>query len=180
MLGEKGQRIRELTSVVQKRFAFQDGAVERARAVASAGCAREAGREPEVQAARRARVPARVPRLVRFVMESGAKGVEVVVSGKLRGQRAKAMKFIDGYMIKTGAAAEDYVDKAVRHVLMRQGVLGVMVKIMLPQDPTGKTGPKAPLSDIVQILEPKEELPVAVSSAYDDAMNKAAPPMAAY
>merc|ERR1712185_82359 len=28
VLGEKGQRIRELTSVVQKCFAFQDGAVE--------------------------------------------------------------------------------------------------------------------------------------------------------
>merc|ERR1712010_249726 len=28
VLGEKGQRIRELTSVVQKRFQFQDGAVE--------------------------------------------------------------------------------------------------------------------------------------------------------
>ena len=28
VLGEKGQRIRELTSVVQKRFHFQDGAVE--------------------------------------------------------------------------------------------------------------------------------------------------------
>merc|ERR1739845_231464 len=28
VLGEKGQRIRELTSVVQKRFDFADGAVE--------------------------------------------------------------------------------------------------------------------------------------------------------
>ena len=28
VLGEKGQRIRELTSVVQKRFRFQEGAVE--------------------------------------------------------------------------------------------------------------------------------------------------------
>merc|ERR1712238_476654 len=28
VLGEKGQRIRELTSVVQKRFEFADGAVE--------------------------------------------------------------------------------------------------------------------------------------------------------
>jgi ribosomal protein S3 len=29
----------------------------------------------------------------------------------------------------------EYVDYAVRHVLMRQGVLGVKVKIMLPYDP---------------------------------------------
>ncbi|CAM9460299.1 unnamed protein product [Ectocarpus sp. 13 AM-2016] len=31
---------------------------------------------------------------------------------------------------------EDYVDHAVRHVMMRQGVLGVTVSIMLPHDPT--------------------------------------------
>lgn len=37
-----------------------------------------------------------------MVMENEAKGVEVVVSGKLRGQRAKAMKFCDGYMKKSG------------------------------------------------------------------------------
>ena len=28
VLGEKGRRIRELTSVVQKRFGFQEGAIE--------------------------------------------------------------------------------------------------------------------------------------------------------
>ena len=31
------------------------------------------------------------------------------------------------------------------------------VKIMLPFDPTGKTGPKKPLPDNVSIVEPKEE-----------------------
>merc|ERR1712168_1627532 len=35
----------------------------------------------------------------RRIRESGAKGCEVVVSGKLRGQRAKSMKFTDGLMI---------------------------------------------------------------------------------
>lgn len=32
--------------------------------------------------------------------------------------------------------SSDYVDHAVRHVMMRQGVLGVTVSIMLPHDPT--------------------------------------------
>ena len=54
-------------------------------------------------------------------MESGAKGCEVVVSGKLRGQRAKSMKFVDGLMIHSGEPINDYVDTAVRHVLLRQG-----------------------------------------------------------
>lgn len=37
------------------------------------------------------------------------------------------------------------------------GVLGIKVKIMLPWDPAGKTGPKKPLPDNVTIAEPKEE-----------------------
>ncbi|XLS98048.1 hypothetical protein HN51_040783 [Arachis hypogaea] len=34
--------------------------------------------------------------VLRFVMENGAKGCEVIISGKLRAQRAKSMKFKDG------------------------------------------------------------------------------------
>merc|ERR1711872_1011329 len=52
------------------------------------------------------------------------------------------MKFVDGLMIHSGNPAEEYVDTAVRHVLLRQGVLGIKVKIMLPHDPSGKNGPK--------------------------------------
>ena len=67
--------------------------------------------------------------VLRFIMESGAKGCEVVVSGKLRGQRAKAMKFVDGLMIHSGDPVNDYVDMACRHVLLRQGVLGIKVSL---------------------------------------------------
>merc|ERR1712029_1033555 len=86
-------------------------------------------------------------------------GCEVVVSGKLRGQRAKAMKFVDGLMIHSGDPCNDYVDTACRHVLLRQGVLGIKVKIMLPWDASGKTGPKRPLPDHVAIVEPKNRFP---------------------
>lgn len=51
----------------------------------------------------------------------------MVVSGKLRGQRAKSMKFVDGLMIHSGDPVNDYVDSACRHVLLRQGVLGIKV-----------------------------------------------------
>ena len=65
--------------------------------------------------------------VLRFIMESGAKGCEVIVSGKLRAQRAKAMKFKDGYMVSSGNPVEHYIDGAIRHVLLRQGVLGIKV-----------------------------------------------------
>ncbi len=69
------------------------------------------------------------------------------------------------YMIKSGHAKEEYVDRAVRHILMRQGVLGVTVSIMLDHDPSGKEGPRAPLSDVITILDLKEEIPSPPSEA---------------
>ena len=177
VLGEKGQRIRELTSVVQKRFSFQDGAVELyAERIANRGlCAQAQAESLKFKllgglACRRACYG-----VVRFVMESGAKGLEVVVSGKLRGARAKAMKFIDGYMISSGFQLGEYVDTAIRHVATRQGMLGIRVKIMLPHDPAGKVGPKTTLADIVTILEPKEEVAPAPMQYQADDLGKPGP-----
>merc|ERR1712189_118123 len=160
VLGNKGQRIRELTSVVQKRFNYPDGAVELyAEKVATRGlCAIAQAESLRYKLIGGLAVRRACYGVLRFIMESGAKGCEVVVSGKLRGQRAKAMKFVDGLMIHSGNPAEEYVDTAVRHVLLRQGVLGIKVKIMLPHDPSGKTGPKTPLPDHVSIVEPKDEV----------------------
>lgn len=94
-------------------------------------------------------------------MESGAKGCEVVVSGKLRAARAKSMKFTDGFMIHSGQPVRDFVDEAVRHVLMKQGVLGIKVKIMHGWDASQSgVGKPFPLPDAVTILEPKEEAPI--------------------
>ena len=159
VLGEKGRRIRELTSVVQKRFNFPENTVELyAEKVATRGlCAIAQAESLRYKLIGGLAVRRACYGVLRFIMESGAKGCEVVVSGKLRGQRAKAMKFVDGLMIHSGDPVNDYVDQACRHVLLRQGVLGIKVKIMLPWDPTGKQGPKKPLPDYVSIVEPKEE-----------------------
>jgi len=160
VLGEKGRRIRELTSVVQKRFNFQENTVEMyAEKVSDRGlCAIAQCESLRYKLIGGLAVRRACYGVLRFIMESGAKGCEVVVSGKLRGQRAKSMKFVDGWMIHSGEPTNDYVDTAVRHVLLRQGVLGIKVKIMLPWDITGKKGPKTPLPDNVNIVEPKEEV----------------------
>merc|ERR1712048_42879 len=149
VLGEKGRRIRELASVVQKRFNFAEGTVELyAERVANRGLCAVAQCES---------LRYKLLGVLRFVMENGAKGCEVVVSGKLRAQRAKAMKFSDGYMKASGAPVRDYLDVSVRHVMLRQGVLGLRVKIMLDWDPSGKMGPKDPLPDVVKVHKPKDE-----------------------
>merc|ERR1712066_558503 len=159
VLGEKGRRIRELTSVVQKRFNFPEGTVELyAEKVATRGlCAIAQAESLRYKLIGGLAVRRACYGVLRFIMESGAKGCKVVVSGKLRGQRAKSMKFVDGLMIHSGEPCNEYVNTAVRHVLLRQGVLGIKVKIMLPWDPSGKIGPKNPLPDHISIVEPKEE-----------------------
>ncbi len=93
--------------------------------------------------------------VMRNIMEAGAKGTEVIVSGKVGQQRAKAMKFNSGYMVKSGNSTRTYVDTAIRHLSLKQGVLGVKVVIMLPHDETGRNGPSKPMADVVKILEPK-------------------------
>ncbi|KMS65268.1 hypothetical protein BVRB_037700, partial [Beta vulgaris subsp. vulgaris] len=78
---------------------------------------------------------------ISYVMENGAKGCEIIISGKLQAARAKSMKFKDGYMIKSGEAKNLYTDTATRNIELKQGVLGIKVSIMLPYDPTGTIAP---------------------------------------
>eukprot|EP00695_Tsukubamonas_globosa_P003531 TRINITY_DN67_c0_g1_i5.p2 TRINITY_DN67_c0_g1~~TRINITY_DN67_c0_g1_i5.p2 ORF type:complete len:237 (+),score=147.05 TRINITY_DN67_c0_g1_i5:52-711(+) len=160
VLGERGRRIKELTAVVQKRFNFKEGAVELyAERVASRGLSAMVQAESlKFKLLSGLAVRKACYGILRFVMESGAKGCECVVSGKVRGQRAQGMKFRDGYMIHSGNPTKHYIDQASRHVYMRAGIVGVTVKIMLPYDPTGKAGAKIPQPDFVQVYEPKEDL----------------------
>ncbi|VEU24321.1 DEKNAAC105587 [Brettanomyces naardenensis] len=160
VLGEKGRRIKELTLLIQKRFHFAPGSIvlyaERVQnrgLSAATQCESLRFKLLNGLAVRRAAYG-----VIRFVMESGAKGVEVIIAGKAKGARAKAMKFADGFMIHTGQPSKDFIDIACRHVLMRQGVLGLKVKIML--DPaSARKGPKT-LPDAVVVREPKDEEPI--------------------
>lgn len=173
VLGEKGRRIRELTSLVQKRWNFPAENVElfaervKNRALcAIAQCESLRYKLLGGLAVRRACYG-----VLRYIMENGAKGTEIIVTGKLRGQRAKAMKFKDGYMIKSGYAAQHFVDKACRHIKLKQGVLGIHVAVMLPYDPKGIDGCSVMQPDIVTVKEPKPEEPLPVEAGQGFAQN---------
>merc|ERR1712187_74495 len=162
VLGDKGRRIRELTAVVQKRYGFPENSVElfAERVENRASCAMAQAESLRYKLLGGLAVRRACYGVVRFIMENGATGCEVVISGKLRAQRAKAMKFRDGYLISTGEPKKHYISEAVRHVMMRQGVLGVRVKIMMTHDPEGKMGTSYPLPDNIVIHEPKEDVPL--------------------
>merc|ERR1719449_343691 len=114
VLGEKGRRIRELTMLVQKRFGFPENSVElfAERVENRGGCAMAQAESLRYKLLGGLVVRRACYGVLRFVMENGCKGCEVTVSGKLRAQRAKVMKFMDGFMISTGNPKRMYVSEA--------------------------------------------------------------------
>jgi small subunit ribosomal protein S3 len=66
------------------------------------------------------------------VMEAGALGCEIVISGKLRTERARFEKFRAGYFPRCGEPALRYMKKAEAHVQLKPGMIGVRVKLMPP------------------------------------------------
>jgi small subunit ribosomal protein S3 len=87
------------------------------------------------------------------VMDAGALGVEIVISGKLRTERARFEKFRAGYFPRCGDPALKYMRKAEVHVQLKPGIIGVRVKLMPPD---------AQFPDKIEIipeLPPSEEKP---------------------
>lgn len=65
------------------------------------------------------------------VMESGAVGCLIEVSGKLIGkERSSAQKFRDGYILHSGNYREELVDEAHYRAIIPHGIIGVTVKIL--------------------------------------------------
>lgn len=93
---------------------------------------------------------------LRGIKEDGAQGAEIIISGKTKGQRARSMKFIDGLLIHSGQPKEEYMRCGFTNVQLRQGVLGIKVRIMLPYDPEGVIGPSRPMPDKIVVFESKE------------------------
>ena len=159
VLGEGGRRIRELTALVRQRFGFSKDQValyaERVENRALSAIAQAESLKFKLMEGGAVR---RVCNgVLNYVMKNGAKGCELIISGKLRAQRAKAMKFKSGYMLKSGEAAKHYVDTAIRHLKMKQGVLGIKVRIMMPYDSTGKHGCSHVQPDVITIKDPSSK-----------------------
>ena len=64
------------------------------------------------------------------VLDAGALGVEITVSGKVPSARARTWRVFGGYIKKCGDMATDVVRKATALARMRSGVVGIGVKIM--------------------------------------------------
>ncbi|HID15565.1 MAG TPA: 30S ribosomal protein S3, partial [Candidatus Atribacteria bacterium] len=82
-------------------------------------------------------------------VEAGAKGVEIIVSGKLRTERARYEKYKAGELLKSGKPHEELVDEATVYVALKPGIYGIKVRIMPPA--------KTPDDIVIKEVYPKTE-----------------------
>jgi small subunit ribosomal protein S3 len=88
--------------------------------------------------------------MMRRVMDAGALGCEIVISGKLTGPRSRTEKFISGYIKHSGKPASDLVDKGYSVAVKKLGVIGCQVRIIPPE---------VRLPDDFQIAQPPQAAP---------------------
>ncbi len=97
------------------------------------------------------------------VMEAGAVGVEIDVSGKLTGERHRTEKYFAGYVMKCGFPAQTYVDVVQEQAVLKPGVIGIKVHIMPFMPPEMEMEKKVAKGDVeikeevIKKLMPKKE-----------------------
>jgi small subunit ribosomal protein S3e len=157
-------KIKELHGLIEQRFGFKQSTDHKfvllAKRTSNGGiCAQEQAEYLKKRYLLGVPVRTGAMNVIRQMLNKGAKGVEIIVSGKLRQQRAKSMKFKDGYMIHSGQPRITYMSTAVRHIELRTGIMGIKVRIMFPYKGDSKTGfgIEKPLPDVIKFLDEKKE-----------------------
>jgi len=90
---------------------------------------------------------------VRRIMSSGARGCQVIISGKITGARHRTEKFTKGHVKYCGEVAKEVMDEGMAVAKKKPGILGVKVRVMKP-------GAKMP--DEIDIVLGDEKKEVAV------------------
>ena len=132
VIGKGGKNIRKITTELEERFDLEDPQVD----------VQEVD-EPDLNASIVAdRLANALERGWYFrkaghttidrIMESGALGAEIVLSGKVTGARSRVEKFNRGYIKHNGEPAEEIVDHGIATAVMKLGTIGVQVKIIPP------------------------------------------------
>lgn len=130
VIGRGGKRIKEVTQILKDKFGIENPEVDVQEV-------EEPDLDPFVVAKNikgwiiKGGHPKRVGNTyLRRIMESGAIGALIEISGKLSGNRGRTEKFRDGYVKRCGKTSEDYVEEAYEVASTKPGTIGVKVKIM--------------------------------------------------
>ncbi len=130
VIGKGGKRIQEITDILQERYGLELPQIE-VEEVANPDLDAQIMAERLAYSLDRGRHYRRAGYyILRKVMDAGAKGVEIIISGKVTSQRARTQIFRAGTMSKSGQPAQEGVDKGIAQCIQKSGTLGIIVKIM--------------------------------------------------
>jgi len=129
VIGRKGSGIRELTEKLSTDFGLKNpqisvNEIERPELSPSVMCNRMAAHLERGTAFRRATMWT-----LKQIMEGGAMGVQITISGKLRGDRSAFEKHTAGVLPRAGHHAEVIVAEDIAHVNTAMGLIGIRIRI---------------------------------------------------
>jgi len=135
IVGRKGQNIKQLTKVLKKKFGLENPQIE-INEVENLYSDANIMSEKIVNYLERfgtAKFKSIGHRIMSEVMNSGALGIEILISGKIPSSRAKSWRFYQGYLKKCGDIALTGVNVSHAVAKLKTGVIGIKVSIM-PKD----------------------------------------------
>jgi len=134
VVGRKGENIKKLTNTLKKKFNLENPQIEISEV-------ENPNLDSQIVAERIASTIERFGinkfkavghKTMMDVMNAGALGIEVLISGKVPSQRAKTWRFNSGYLKKCGNIALEGVHRARAVSIMKTGAIGIQVAIMPP------------------------------------------------
>jgi small subunit ribosomal protein S3 len=154
VIGKGGNKIKELTDAIRDNFKVDNPQIEIEEAGSRASLNAQIMAEKLAEALERGWHFRRAGHsTVRRIMDSGAKGCQVIIAGKLTGARHRTEKFTEGHVKYCGEIARQVMDNGFAVAKLKPGVLGVKVRIMRPD---------AKLPDEIKIRMPEKEKPKEV------------------
>ncbi|MEK0328329.1 MAG: 30S ribosomal protein S3 [Nitrosopumilus sp.] len=129
VIGRKGTGIRALTEKLATDFNLKNPQIsvveiDKPELVPGVMCNRMAAHIERGTAFRRATMWT-----LKQIMESGAMGVQITISGKLRGDRSAFEKHTAGILPRAGHHAEMIVEQDIAHVKTKMGLIGIRIRI---------------------------------------------------
>lgn len=133
IIGRGGERINELTNILKSKFNLENPHIEIDEIKVAEFDAQVIADEIALSLERFGPLKFKVVayRMLQRIIEAGAMGVEIRLSGKLPGARAKTWRFAQGYLKKAGDTAK-VVDRAQARSETKPGTVGVKVSILSP------------------------------------------------
>ena len=132
VVGRKGENIKKLTNTLKRKFNLENPQIEIAEV-------EQPNLDAQIVAERIASTIERFGiqkfkaighKTMTDVMNAGALGIEIIISGKVPSARAKSWRFYSGYLKKCGNTALTNVEIAYGTAKLKSGIVGVKVSIM--------------------------------------------------